>query len=105
MADDATGVEDFEPEDQERIRRARLELVVEDELQNSAVVRLIRERASHEMLRALDEIVEADAGDTNRIRELQATIRRHRDIEGWIGEALDQGKEARRQIDAAGQPE
>lgn len=64
-------------------------------------------RADEERIDALADLVDVDAADTNKIRELQSTVKRADSIQGWLVEAIENGKNAEAQLNpnAARQPD
>lgn len=64
----------------------------------TTVGQYIMRRADEERIDALADLVDVDAADTNKIRELQSTVKRADSIQSWLAEAIENGKNAEAQL-------
>ena len=86
-------------DDEALLRQARFGVALRRELQDSAVVKVIRAAARRSAEQAMAELVELDAARVDEVRRLQHEVRRYRDLDAWIEQALGQGDEALRLLE------
>lgn len=67
----------------------------------TTIGRYVLRKAAEERTDALADLVDVDAADQNRIRELQTTVKRADSIEMWLAQAILDGQHAHAQLDPA----
>lgn len=87
-----------DPELRELYTAVDLQLAVEAFLKTS-VGKYLLLRAAMDRTDAMASLVDAPANDSERIRELQSTIKRADSIEMWLQEAIENGRHAQKQLD------
>lgn len=81
---------------------ARLGLEME-QFRRSPAYRYLIAKSELEALRAAEDLVDATPSDMNEIIRLQSTVKRLRDFQTWIIEAIERGQAAHEQLREAEQ--
>lgn len=87
----------IDPELRELYNAVDTRLAVEAFLRTTVGQYLMR-KADEERTDALADLVDVDAADQNRIRELQSQVKRADSIQMWLAEAVENGRNAEAQL-------
>lgn len=84
-------------DDEAALRTVAFGMDVEQFLQGS-IGRYLVQRAESERSAALDDLAQADAEDTRKIRQLQQRIAVVDSIQQWLADAITDGQHAEQQL-------